>query len=429
MTHFAVIALPFHSHLRAIEAIAVELLARGHRVTFVQQADVGAALRHSQLGFAVVGLGSHPPGSLNAVIDRAARPGGPWGIRRVITDMAAATDMLCRDAPTVLRSIDAEAVIADQMEPAGGLVAEHLGLPFVSVACALPVNREAQVPLPVMPWRYRATAWGEQLNHHSSRVYDRVMQAHAKVIAHYAAAFGLPPRERLDECLSPLLQLSQTTTGFDFPRTTLPDHVHGVGPLRSALTEEPALDVPVVTGRPFVFASLGTLQGDRFGLFQRIAEACRELDVQLLIAHCGRLNPSQKSRLLQVGASWVTDFAPQRAVLARADALITHAGLNTVLDALDAGVPSLALPIAFDQPGVAARVVHAGVGLKLDPRLASRPRIVRALRRVLREPEFAQRARNLGGELRAAGGTPRAAQLIEGALGLGSPAARSAEHG
>ena len=429
MTHFAVISPPFHSHLRAMEAIAGELLGAGHRVTFIQQADVGSALLDPQLGFAQVGAGSHPPGSLKAVIDRAARPGGPWGIRRVIADMAAATEMFCRDAPPLLRSMGVDALIVDQMEPAGGLLAEHLGLPFISVACALPVNREALVPLPVMPWRYRATPWGEQLNLHSSNVYDRAMQAHAEVIERYASSFGLPPRQRLDQCLSPLLQLSQTTARFDFPRTALPSHCYGVGALRPALADEPALNVPVANGRPFVFASLGTLQGDRFGLFQCIAEACRELDVQLLIAHCGRLDTRQERRLLQAGADWVTDFAPQRAVLARADALITHAGLNTVLDALEAGVPSLALPIAFDQPGVAARVVHAGVGLKLDPRLASRRRIVQVLRRLLREPGFAQCARSLGEDVRSAGGAPRAARLIERSLGIESPIVQGAEHG
>lgn len=429
MTHFAVIGPAFHSHMRAMEAVAGELLRRGHRVTVVQQADVAAMLRDPRLGFAQVGAGSHPPGSLQAVIDRAARPGGPWGIRRVIADMASATDMYCREAPAVLRAIGADCIIADQMEPAGGLVAEYLGLPLVSVACALPVNREALVPLPVMPWRYRPTPWGEQLNLHSSGVYDRAMQAHARVIARHAAAFGLPPRQRLDECLSPLLQLSQTTPGFDFPRNALPEHFHGIGPLRSTLAGEPPMDIPVAPGRPFLFASLGTLQGDRFGLFRRIAAACRELDVQLLIAHCGRLNASQERRLLEAGASWVTDFAPQRAVLARADVVITHAGLNTVLDALEAGVPSLALPIAFDQPGVAARVVHTGVGLKLDPRLASRRRIVQRLRRLLREPGFAQRARVLGDEVHAAGGAVRAAQLIEAALDAEALGLQRAEHG
>jgi zeaxanthin glucosyltransferase len=48
-------------------------------------------------------------------------------------------------------------------------------------------------------------------------------------------------------------------------------------------------------GRPFVFASLGTLQGQRFGLFRRIAKACRRLDAQLLVAHCGGLDAARRT--------------------------------------------------------------------------------------------------------------------------------------
>ncbi|MBU0835828.1 MAG: glycosyltransferase, partial [Gammaproteobacteria bacterium] len=175
MTHFAAIAPPFLSHLRAFEAVAWALTQRGHRVTFVQHADVAELLTLPSAGFAAIGAESHPPGSLAAVVRRAAQP-GPFGIRRVIADMAASTALFCREAPGMLRSLKVDAVLADQMEPAGALVAEHLGLPFVSIACALPFNREPLVPLPVMPWRYRATDWGEQLNLHSSRVYDRLMR-------------------------------------------------------------------------------------------------------------------------------------------------------------------------------------------------------------------------------------------------------------
>ncbi|TLX62596.1 glycosyltransferase [Stutzerimonas nosocomialis] len=427
MTHFAVIAPPFHSHLRALEAISCELIGRGHRLTFVQQADVRAALSHPGLQFAAVGAASHPPGSMRAIISRAANPGGPWGLKRVIADLATATDMLCREAPLVLSSLGVEAVIADQMEPAGALVAESLGLPYVSVACALPFNREPRVPLPVMPWRYQATPWGEQLNLHSARVYDWMMRPHGDVIAAHAEAFGLAPRQTLSECLSPLLQISQTPSGFDFPRQALPDHVHAVGPLRLPLRDEPPLNVPIEARRPFVFASLGTLQGHRFGLFQRIARACRELDVQLLLAHCGGLDGRQEQRLYQDGATWVTDFAPQRAVLANAQAVITHAGLNTVLDALEAGVPVLALPIAFDQPGVAARVEYTGVGLRLNHRLARGRSLCSALSRLLGEPGFRERAGALGRDVRLSGGAPRAADLIEAAVRRNRPLVRGVD--
>ena len=146
MTHFAAIAPPFLSHLRAFEAIAWQLQQHGHRVTFIQQADVGALLDLPAADFAAIGTDTHPPGSLAAVVRRAASP-RPFGIRRVIADMAASTELFCREAPAVLRALEVEAVLADQMEPAGALLAEHLGLPFVSIACALPFNREPLVPL------------------------------------------------------------------------------------------------------------------------------------------------------------------------------------------------------------------------------------------------------------------------------------------
>ncbi|RRV17501.1 glycosyltransferase [Pseudomonas saudiphocaensis] len=417
MTHFAIIAPPFHSHMRAFEAIALLLVYRGHRVTFVQQADVRTMLSLPQAEFAAIGAGSHPAGSLAAVVRRAAQPGNPIGLRRVIADMAASTDMICREAPALLRSLGVDALLVDQMEPGGALVAEHLGLPFISVACALPFNREPLVPLPVMPWRYRATPWGEKLNLNAGRVYDYLMRPHGNVIRQYCQAFGLPPRHGLSDCLSPLLQISQTVASFDFPRQALPAHFHAVGPLRLPMNEA-ASPVLATLEKPFVYASLGTLQGHRYRLFRQIAQACSVLSVPLLITHCGGLGAEQVKRLAGEGEVWVSDFVPQRAALAEAAAVVTHAGLNTVLDALEAGAPMLALPIAFDQPGVAARIEHSGVGLRLNHRLASPARIAAALDGLLSETRFRERSMQLGEEVRSSGGAVRAVELIEAALGV-----------
>jgi zeaxanthin glucosyltransferase len=416
MTHFTVVAPPFASHARALEALAGGLLDKGHRVSWIHQADVRPLLADPRIAFHPVGGATHPAGSLAQVWARAASPGGPLGLRRVIADVASATDMLCREGPALLRALGTEAVIADQMEAAGGLLARGLGLPFISVACALPVNRDPRVPLPVMPWGHAHDLRGEQLNAGSARVYDWLMQPHARVIARHARAFGLSGCATLADCLSPLAQISQTTASFDFARMSPPACFHHVGPLRQALDREPALELPVDSGRPFVFASLGTLQGGRFGLFLRIARACRALDAQLLLAHCDRLDAAQAEALRRAGATWVTGFAPQRAALARADAVVSHAGLNTALDALAAGTPVLALPIAFDQPGVAARLVHAGAGLRLWPALAGTAAIEKSLRRLLGEPGFAQRARALGADVERSGGVARAVGIVEAAL-------------
>jgi MGT family glycosyltransferase len=421
MAHFGVVAPAFYSHVSALAALSLELVKRGHRVTFLQRPDASIYLKDGRIGFHALGKHTHPPGSLAASLRRAANPGGPLGLRQVILDMARGTDMLCRELPAAIHALDIDAVIADQMEAAGGLVAEALGLPFVSVACAMPVNREPGIPLAVMPFAYENSERAYQVVEGSTRVYDWMMKPHREVIAAQAGRLGLASRDGLHECLSPLAQISQTTEAFDFPRRALPPHFHHVGPLRAAAdagaaapTPLPALDA----GRPFVFASLGTLQGHRFGIFKRVARACRRLDAQLLVAHCGGLDAAQEQALLRAGATAVCAFAPQREALARADAVVSHAGINTVMDAVEARTPILALPVTFDQPGTAARILHAGIGLRASARLAGAGTIERQLRRLFDEPQFGERLDVQAAGLAQAGGTPRAADIVEAALRL-----------
>ena len=104
--------------------------------------------------------------------------------------------------------------------------------------------------------------------------------------------------------------------------------------------------------------------------------------------------------------------------------LITHAGVNTVLEALCRGVPMVALPRSVDQPGMGTRIAHAGVGL-LASFQQSTPGQIRALvQRVLAEDSFRRRAKELQKALIAAGGVNRAADIAEEALTTGRPVRR-----
>lgn len=421
MAHFAVVAPAFYSHFNSLSQLALALIERGHRVTFIHRPDASVYVRDARIGFHAVGAATHPEGSLGESLQRAANPGSPLGLRRVILDMADSTTMLCRELPAVLRRLEVDYLIADQMEAAGGLVAEGIGMPFVSVACALPVNREPGIPLPVMPFVYEDSERARKMVEGSTLVYDWMMGPHRRVIAEQAQAFGLSPRDNLHQCLSPLAQISQTVAGFDFPRRALPPHFHHVGPLNGGATAPTHAGLPPIDhDRPFVFASLGTLQGQRYGLFRRIAHACRQLDVQLLIAHCGGLDERQARSLERIGSTRVCAFAPQLEVLKRADAIVSHGGSNTVMEAIAAGVPILALPVAFDQPGAAARIEYAGIGLRASARVSTTSRIRDQLRRLLDEPLFAKRMAPLAEEIRQAGGVARAADIVEQALGLQS---------
>ncbi|MCF7532696.1 glycosyltransferase [Pseudomonas petrae] len=417
MTHFAVVAPAFYSHFQAFQALAGTLIDRGHQVTFFQQADARRWLTDPRIGFHALGALSHPPGSLEAALRRAACSNNPLRLRRVIRDMCDTTRMLCAELPSALAVRQIEALLCDQMEAAGGMVAEGLALPYVSVACALPVNREPHLPLPVMPFAYATDERSQHIFEGSRKVYDWLMGPLSKVLRDASRRLAIEPRDGLHECLSPYAQISQTLPGFDFPRQHPPANFHAVGPLRAPQTEQQG-EWPIDPTRPFIFASLGTLQGSRFDLFKRIATASRQLDAQLLIAHCGGLDARQEQRLIKASATWVTDFAPQQWALQQADAVMTHGGLNTVMDAIVARTPMLVMPIAFDQPGVASRVTYAGIGLQLRQGAGAgliRERLTQ-LRGLSAEP-----FERLATELANAGGTSRAADIVEAVVRTGEP--------
>ncbi|PQL05977.1 glycosyltransferase [Pantoea ananatis] len=420
MSHFAAIAPPFYSHVRALQNLAQELVARGHRVTFIQQYDIKHLIDSETIGFHSVGTDSHPPGALTRVLNLAAHPLGP-SMLKLINEMARTTDMLCRELPQAFNDLAIDGVIVDQMEPAGALVAEALGLPFISVACALPLNREPDMPLAVMPFEYGTSDAARERYAASEKIYDWLMRRHDRVIAEHSHRMGLAPRQKLHQCFSPLAQISQLVPELDFPRKALPACFHAVGPLRE--THAPSTSSSryfTSSEKPRIFASLGTLQGHRYGLFKTIVKACEEIDGQLLLAHCGRLTDSQSEELARSRHTQVVDFADQSAALSQAQLAITHGGMNTVLDAINYRTPLLALPLAFDQPGVASRIVYHGIG-KRASRFTTSHALARQMRSLLTNVDFQQRMAKIQTALRLAGGTMAAADIIEQVMRTGQP--------
>ena len=412
MAHFAFFCLPFYSHLRIFEALARTLRKRGHRVTLLVNAGAGRLVADAGLSRVEMPSRSGDRHDLETVIERAARPNGPFGILRTVADTVALSESFCAGAPQVLQRIGADAIVGDQMEPAVGLVAEYLRLPFASIAAALPINPAPGIPLPFLDWPFDPSQAGLKRNAGGDKVARLLLRRQRRMIARWADRFGLSPRADLVDCLSPTLQIAQTVPAFDFPRPP-GGPLQACGPLREV---EPAgRPLPFVPrdGRHLVFASLGTLQGHRLGLFRTIAAACRALDADLVVAHCGGLSAAQARG---IDAHHVTDFLPQTEVLARASVCVTHGGLNTVLDALGAGVPVLALPIAFDQRGVAARIVHHGVGESVRYDRASVPVLRDKLARLLNGEAYRRPITSIRRQIETAGGLSLAAELIERAL-------------
>jgi zeaxanthin glucosyltransferase len=407
MAHFAIVAPPLRGHYRPLSHLAGELIARGHRATFLHHEDAAPLVEAEGAGFEALGSGAPPVASWTGPM---ARIRGVIGLGSVMGGMVRFTDMFCREAPAALRRIGADAMIVDQLEAGGGLVAEHLGLPFASIADTLPINREPGVPPPYVGWRYDPSEKGVRRNRGGWRVSDFLMRGIGDSIERNSLRLGLPPRRRLEHCLSPSLQVSQMVPGLDFPRRELPGSFHYTGPFRRGAPEP--FELPPGDSRPLAYCTLGTLQGSRAGIFRKVAGACAKLDLRLLITQggLGRLKPGDLP-----GEPLIHDWVPQEAVLALADVVVCHGGINTVLEPLAAGLPMVVMPLAFEQSAIAARLEHAGVARVLSYRSSER-RLAEAIDEVRTAPGFRERARAARSEMREAGGVRRAADLIEAAL-------------
>jgi MGT family glycosyltransferase len=413
--HLGIVSPPVSGHINPFAALGRELRRRGHRVTWFHMVDLAERIDREGLDFVPIGLKDHPPGSLPESLAQLGRLQGWPALRFTIQAIRQTTQMLCRDLPQALRSAGVDALLVDQTEPAGGSVAEHLGLPFITVCNALALNRDPYVPPPFTPWTYRRSQWARLRNAAGYAVSDRLMSPVKNVLLDYRQKWRLKPFRSAEDACSKLAQISQMASQFDFPRQELPVNFYYTGPLRDSAHQPTEFPWAQLDGRPLIYSSLGTLQNGREPIFRCFAEACDGLEVQLVIAHGGGLSEAQIAAL--PGKPLAVSYAPQVEVLKRCALTLTHAGLNTILDTLSQGVPAIAVPLTYEQPAIAARLAWTGAGTVIQPGKLKSEGLRRRIFEALQSQGQRAAAQRLASAMREAGGTRRAADLVIGALG------------
>ncbi|KAI6221683.1 UDP-glucuronosyltransferase [Aphelenchoides besseyi] len=93
----------------------------------------------------------------------------------------------------------------------------------------------------------------------------------------------------------------------------------------------------------------------------------------------------------------ILPWVPQTQLLSnsRLLAMISHCGLNSVMQLAYKGVPVVCIPLFGDQTRNAAMVESRGVGVKLDKFVLNADIIVSALRKVLDDPSYRKQAQEL----------------------------------
>jgi MGT family glycosyltransferase len=109
----------------------------------------------------------------------------------------------------------------------------------------------------------------------------------------------------------------------------------------------------------------------------------------------------------------VRPFVPQLELIARASAVVSHAGHNTVCEALAHGVPLVVAPIRDDQPIIAQQVADAGAGVRVRYGRVGVAELRSAIEAVIGDPSYREAAERVAASFRSAGGAAAAADRLE----------------
>jgi MGT family glycosyltransferase len=317
-----------------------------------------------------------------------------------------------RDTLAQLRADRPDVVVNPTLMFGAQVAAEAAGVPqAILLTCSYVVPGTGAAPY--------GTGWAPPRN-----AAERLRLAVMDRVSLRLWASGLPPLNAaraelhlapvdhpLDQIHAAERVLVLTSPTFDFPVPRLPANVRYVGP---------RLDDPAWAGSwtpppgddPLVLVGLSSTYMEQGDLLRRIVAALGTLPVRGLVTLGPAMAPDALGADLPANVT-VVAAAPHAEVLEHASAVITHAGHGTIIKALAAGVPVVAIPMGRDQPDNAIRAVAAGAAVALKPK--AKPDAIRAaVTSILDDPRYADAAGRIGAAIAAeAAGPDRALAELE----------------
>jgi UDP:flavonoid glycosyltransferase YjiC (YdhE family) len=309
---------------------------------------------------------------------------------------------------SLIRSVDPDVVVADILTVAAALAAELEERPWATlVPHVLPMGEDG-FPVYAVGAVYPRTAFGARLWRSARPLLMRGEQQGRAELNETRRRVGLPPLDYVHGGISRRLALVATLPQLEYPRRSPPPWLRVTGPL---LWERPFGEVELPPGdEPLVLVAPSTSQDPTHRLLRAALAALADEPVRVLATTNRR--PPDAPIPIPANARLV-DWLSYAKTMPRCAAVICHAGHGTVARALASGVPVVACPHAGDMAENAARIRWAGLGVSL-PRRFHTPRGVKlAVRRLLANPRYTARAREVGAWCASHDGAATAADLIE----------------
>jgi MGT family glycosyltransferase len=386
--------------VEAVQTVVGRAVARGHRVRVL--GTEGLRSRFESVGATFVRYRYAPDNDLRQPETDLVKD---WQSRNPLTQWRRVRDRqlcgpareFCRDLAEELEREPADVAMVDTM-----IFPAMFGAEVAGVRAVIVMHGPYMIPRPDVPplgtgLMPAKGALGRLRDRSAAAVTNAVFRSAMPALNRTRAEVGLAPVSDLPDLMSRADRvLVCSSPSFDFAPGSVPANVCYVGP---QLDDQPSAE----SGRSWagspglVLVGLSSTVMRQEGLLQRAADALGQLPVRGLVTTGPAVDPAVISASDNVT---VTRWARHADVLPHCSAVITHGGHGTVLKALIAGVPLVILPLGRDQPDNAARVIHAGAGIRLRKN-TSTAALRTAIARVTDDPRYRTAARRMAARLAA----------------------------
>lgn len=385
MAKYAFFSIPAHGHVLPTLPLVAELVSRGEQVTYYMKDEykdsieaAGADVRDFPLFISVM------PGEKE---------------KRAFGDLIES-----------LRAEQTDFIIYDFFFIWGSLLARVLQIPAINVRGTYANNRHFSMR---HIYRHRSRIWSNQENEHSTTYFN--IDAIYAQFARVSEMLNVPVSVSDDPfdvfSANDALNIYMIPRMFQPYAVTFDERHVFVG---SSISSRPGTaDFPfeALDDRPLLYVALGTLFNNRADIFKTCIKAFGQTDWQVVLSRGRRSAPFAMG---PVPVNFlVVNYAPQLEVLARASIFISHGGMNSTVESIMAGVPTIFIPQISEQAINAENAEKFGLGIALNPETVTADQLRDAVERITNNRAYyEENIQKMRGIIQNEGGYKRAVDAI-----------------
>lgn len=375
-----------HGHINPTLPVVRELVKLGEEVYYFSTIDFKQQIEDSGARFMDYGLDL-------TIFFQNYRPCGNHPFYSLIDFMLAMDRVVIPIVLKYTNNIKFDYIIHDAMFGGGNILANKLHIPAISTCSSFVME---QLPIPS---RMMEPGFHSQLND----FYLKFEEAKKE--------WGLEKYNVSDLFFKKeALNLVFTSKLFQPMGDSFDESFRFIGPSIADRKEKPDFFLKQTDEKKLIYISMGTIYNQCIDFYNKCIEAFRNENVQVVMSVGSKTDISLLNKIPDHFI--VRNYIPQLEVLKSADVFLCHGGLNSVSEALYYAVPVIAIPLANDQPMVAARLVELGAGMELKMAEVTPELLNSTVHMVLAEHSYKTNSMKIKESFILSGGYRLGAQII-----------------